>query len=667
MKNVWRWSLGFIGVVAAAIVLVVIFFNWNWLKGPIQSQLSALTGKQVHIDGSITGTKAWIPHIVLNQIRIDEPDFAAAPTVATIDSIAVDIDLKRLLRGTLDFPSIEISHPVLDLLRSADGKSNWDIAAEAKGPNDRGSMPLIGILKVENGKVHFRDAAKQTTIDATIATIGARGGEGQGEFTLDGHGTYREAPFTLKLKGGSLDELRNEKKPYQVEATATVGKTSITIAGTITDPFKLTDMNLKATAQGDNAEELYPIFGIPAPTTPPYKLSGILDRDGKDWLFKNFAGTVGKSDLAGNLRFKSEGQRLFVGGDLKSKTLDFADLGLLVGGSGSTAPGRPVSEGQKKLAAREEASERVLPDAPLNLKEVRNVDADITLRGEHILAQSLPLEDVDMHLTIDNGVLSFTPLRVGVAGGRIIANIVINARDPAVLTDYDVQLSRFKLEDFLQSAGFSQGGQGFINGRIRLHGVGDSVRKSLASASGQASAVVSKGTISNLAADILGLDVAKAVGLLITGDKQIALRCLVADFTVDNGLMKPRTLVLDTDATLVTGGGTVNLADEHVDLNLNGQPKSATPLALGGPIEIGGTFKKLDVGLGPKAIAKGGAALALGAILTPLAAIVGFIDVGGGEDIDCAPLEQAAAVNGDKPPPHTTSPQRKSAAQSPHR
>jgi AsmA family protein len=654
MHSVTRWLLGVLGALVVALILVVVFFQWSWLRGPLESRLSALTGKTVHIDGPITGTKAWVPHITLNDIKIDEPGFTAAPKVARIDAIALEIDLKSLLHGKLNFPLIDIDAPVLDLLRDTDGKANWDIVREASGPNDRGDMPIIGRLTVKNGKLKYQDVAKHLTIDGTIKSIAATGGTGEGSFTVEGNGTYRGAPFTIKLKGGSLNDLRETKKPYDVNATASVGKTKVSVAGTVTDPFKLTDMDLKMTAAGDNAQDLYPIFGIPAPPTPPYHLAGTLDRDGKAWLFKNFTGTVGKSDMEGSLRFETENRkRIFVGGTLNSKNLDFADLGLLVGAPGGTTGDRPVSDTQKAMEQQREKSDRVLPDAPLNLDEVRNVDADITFKGEHVAAQNLPIDNVDMHMTLDDGLLSLKPLKVGVAGGQINSDIIIDARKDTVVTDYDVKFSRFQVAQIFKKAGFAEGGTGMIDGRIRLHGTGDSVRKSLATADGQASAIVDKGTISDLVANGLGLDVVRAVGVLIGGDSQVPLNCLVVDFQVDKGVMNARTFIIDTDAALSTGKGTVSLADEKLDLSIHGDPKKATPVALGGPIEIGGSFKKMSVGLGAEAYARGGAAVALGALLTPVAAVLGFIDAGDVKDANCGGLEQSTKVTAKAVPPGT--------------
>jgi uncharacterized protein involved in outer membrane biogenesis len=305
------------------------------------------------------------------------------------------------------------------------------------------------------------------------------------------------------------------------------------------------------------------------------------------------------------------------------------------------------------LEKQQEQTGRVLPDAPLDLNQVRNVDADITFKGEHVVTQSLPIDDADLHMTLDNALLSLQPLRVGVAGGRLDSNIVIDARHDTVATDYDVKFGRFQVSRIFEKAGFPEGGIGTIYGRVRLHGVGDSVRKSLGSANGQVSAMVDQGTISDLVANALGLDVARTLGVLISGDKQVPLHCLVIDFQVGKGIMTPRTFILDNDAALDTAKGTISLKDETLDLSVEAKPKSATPVALGGPILAGGTFRKPSLGLGAEAYARGGAAVALGALLAPVAAILGFIDAGDVKGADCSGLEQQASSHAATVPPGT--------------
>src|SRR6185369_7773142 len=95
--------------------------------------------------------------------------------------------------------------------------------------------------------------------------------------------------------------------------------------------------------------------------------------------------------------------------------------------------------------------------------------------------------------------------------------------------------------------------------------------------------------------------------------------------------------------TTLIGEGKANFADETLDLRLVAKPKRASLLSLRGPINVNGTFAHPAVmpDLGRLA-ARAGGMVALAALVTPLAAIVPLIQVGGNKDVQCAPLMQAA-------------------------
>jgi AsmA family protein len=103
--------------------------------------------------------------------------------------------------------------------------------------------------------------------------------------------------------------------------------------------------------------------------------------------------------------------------------------------------------------------------------------------------------------------------------------------------------------------------------------------------------------------------------------------------------MKSKVLVFDTTDTKVTGDGTINLRDEKLDLKLEAHPKNPSPLEARTPILIRGHLGKPEFGVDPsQAVARGAAAVALGALLTPLAALLPLIDLGLGKDSPCQKL-----------------------------
>jgi AsmA family protein len=134
------------------------------------------------------------------------------------------------------------------------------------------------------------------------------------------------------------------------------------------------------------------------------------------------------------------------------------------------------------------------------------------------------------------------------------------------------------------------------------------------------------------------------------------MRCVVGAFQVRNGVLNANQLVFDTDPVLVTGSGQVNLATERLDFRVEGHPKKFQLLRLMVPLDVSGPIRspslKLEKG---RAYAQGGVALALATVLSPLAAILPFVDPGLAKDANCAGLVAGAAQKGapvkSAPPP----------------
>jgi uncharacterized protein involved in outer membrane biogenesis len=88
----------------------------------------------------------------------------------------------------------------------------------------------------------------------------------------------------------------------------------------------------------------------------------------------------------------------------------------------------------------------------------------------------------------------------------------------------------------------------------------------------------------------------------------------------------------------------VHLDTEALDLRLRGRPKKPQ-LALRSAVTVGGTLSHPQVRLvGGEVAAQAGAAVALGVLLTPLAAVLAFVNPGLQRDADCAALLAQADV-----------------------
>jgi uncharacterized protein involved in outer membrane biogenesis len=166
----------------------------------------------------------------------------------------------------------------------------------------------------------------------------------------------------------------------------------------------------------------------------------------------------------------------------------------------------------------------------------------------------------------------------------------------------------------------------------------------LATSNGEVALISWGGNASELAIVLTNLDLARAVELLLRGDANSPIRCIVANFVSDNGIVDAKTLVIDTGAEKILGEGKIDFRNELYDLRLKAQSKRPSLIALRGPIAIDGSFKNPNVHPETAQLAaRVGTSIALGA-LNPLAALVPLIDLGGASDANCrALIEEASA------------------------
>ena len=654
--RILKWAAIAAGAVLVLLLIAVgallLFVSSDNFKSILADRAGSATGRSVEIAGDVDIDWGRTTRVTLSQIKIGNVDWGSEPLMAAAERVEFTIRLPALLRGDVVLPEVVMIRPAALLERNKEGKTNWDFsqnpdaaaAAEAVSPDERSEFPVIGRLVVSEGRITYRDPEHGIDLASKVDT--ASGANGQEEVRLNGEGTFEGKPFRLDLAAGSLLQLRESSQPYPLHVDAVIGDTKGTIQGTMGDPVKMQGLDIRMDISGPDLAQLFPIVGIPLPSTPPYRLAGRLEREGERWKFTEMKGRVGDSDMAGDLAVDTAGERPKLTAELVSTRLDFDDLAGLVGATPSTKAGEAASAEQKKKAEEQKESGRVLPDRDIDLSRLRAMDMEVSLTGKDVIAPSLPMQDFKAKFQLEKGRLTVEPLSFGIASGRIEGRLVLNGREDVPSASTDLKIRSIKLAEFFKGSEFAEEMGGTFGGRIELEGTGRSTAELLGGADGGAVVVMSGGKLSNLLLEIVGIDIAEALGFVIGEDKPVAVRCAVADFKVTDGLLKTQTFVIDTTDTNVTGEGTINLKNEKMDLKLEAHPKDPSLLSARTPVLIGGKLADPEFGIDPsQAIARGAAAAVLGALLTPLAALLPMIELGLGEDTPCHKLVQQAQTS----------------------
>lgn len=629
-KRGQRWLIA-VAAVLIAILALILLWDWNWFKGPLERAVQARTGRALQI-GNLDVDLGRTTTVRGDDIRFANASWAKQPQMASADRVELDIRIWPLLRGSVQIPEIRLSHPEV-LLQTAPSKGepgNWDFLGDGGG-----EPPQLKRLHITDGKLHFLDEPGRTKVDVTVHSGTPKQVDAAPPVLIEGKGHWQGAAFTLKGGTESPLELSNSEHPFRIHLDARAGATHAIASGTLTNPFQFQVFDLQFQLSGQDLEDLYSLIGIAIPSSPPYRLDGRLKREYQRWRYEKFSGRVGDSDLAGDVEIDVAGERPRLTANLLSKQLDFDDLAGFIGAPPKTGGDESANAEQKAEAARLAAKPTLLPDKPYDLSKLRAMDADVRWKAQHISAPKLPLDDMDAHLLLDNGLLRLEPLNFGVAGGDIRSTIRMDARRPQISTTLNASLRGVQLGQLFPDAKLAEQASGGISGNIRLSGNGNSIAAMLGSSNGDVAVGMGRGHIGNLLMELAGLDVAESLKFLFTGDKQIPLRCAFGDFGVRNGLMQSRALAFDTTDTLVVGEGTINLKQEQLDLLLRPRPKDVSILALRSPLRIGGSFKDPSFRPDFKALGLRGAIALTLASIAPPAALLATIETGPGKDAEC--------------------------------
>lgn len=556
------------------------------------------------------------------------------------------------------------------LTRDAQGIANWHLTPEPTSRDEAATrdMPRFGRLQVTAGRVRMQDDLLKLQLDAQLSTSeGDQVAQGTGAdraqgLRIQGQGHYLKKPFEVSVKSGGLLPLASPSAtpitvPIVIQASA--GPSRVSFAGQGIDVLTLAGLDGTLTMSGPSLAAVGDAVGVTLPTTSLFSLKGRLGKSGEVWTLQQTDLHVGDSRLGGSFTFDRRTRVPLLSGELTGSRFVLGDLAPAFGAQAPGANNPPPPQG------------RVLPQRTFDIPSLHAMNARLKVKLQRVELGTVfaePLEPLDGDLSLQSGVLTITNLLARAADGEVSGNLKLNANPQPPLWDADLRWKGIRLEqwlsprnEFARADGDTATAKapakdtsrryvtGQLGGHAKLHGQGNSAAQMLGSMDGEAQAWVQDGQVSHLMVEAVGLDVAQALGVIITGDKLLPMRCAVVRMKALHGELQPEVAIVDTADSTVLASGSLSLVDEKLDLVMTAKPKDISPLALRSPVTVEGTFADPKVGLKAKPLGtKVISAVALG-FINPLASIIPFIDLGKQGDGGCQhALDQ---LKGDHPRP----------------
>ena len=672
-RKTLAWVVGIFFLLVAVLVVILATFDWNRIKPTINTKVSDILHRPFAINGNLAvrwqreegegGWRAWVPwpHVIAEDITLGNPEWSKNPQMASLKKVEARVSPLALLTETVAIPRIDLTEPSANLERLADGRANWTFTFDPKDPDAKPSdwTVDIGAIGFDKGHVTLNDQTLKARLDVVIDPLGkpipfsdivgekeAKKAQEQGAvpqdyaFALKVNGEYHGQKLNGTGKIGGLLALQDASRPFPLQVQVSIADTKVALAGTLTDPLNLGALDLRLKLAGSSLSNLYPLTGVTLPDSPPYSTDGHLiaklhEPGGAVFTYENFNGKIGSSDIHGDLKYAASQPRPKLSGKLVSNQLLMADLAPLIGADSN-------AEQKARGGASKQPAGKVLPVEEFRTERWRDMDADVEFTGKRIVQSAdLPFTDLFTHVVLNNGELSLEPLRFGVAGGKLDAQIRLNGRSTPLEGRAKLTARNFKLKQLFPTFEPMKTSFGELNGDAHLSGRGNSVAKLLGTANGGLKMIINDGAISRSLMEIAGLNVGNYVVGKIFGDEDVKINCAAADFGIKDGLATTQLFVFDTENAIIYIDGTANFATEQLDLKITPESKGVRVFSLRSPLYVRGTFGNPSAGVqAVPLLLRGAGMVALGVIAGPAAGLLALIAPSGGEPNQCAPLLQ---------------------------
>ncbi len=621
-----RWKR-ILSITAAIIVvlfitayIIIASYDFNKLKPRITAIVKEYTGREVTLGGNIKLSIGLNPRLEVEDVAFQNAAWGSRPQMAQIKKLEVQVALIPILSGEIEVKQLTILNPDIIIEIDKSGKSNLDFdlpqASETKTPETKGddetqTVFSIGKVRIEKGKITYKDHQSGITHALTIESLQSEGPAFGEPGDIDLKGSYNKIPFEISGSLGQLSGIFNSDEQWPLNLTIAAVGSTVSIAGHITNIMEVKGIDLKLAAKGADIANFQQFTGEPLPVKGPFDVAGHLSAPTlEDFKITDIAILLGESRINGEIALNQKSARPQINAKFHSQKLDLRPF-IKQDKSGSQTETKNKKSGTK--------SNKVFSAEPLDLQALDHVDAAVSFRADQILTHRIALDKFQLDLSLQNGHLIIKPLATHIGGGEFSSSLDLQAKGNHLNLTTKITAKKINLGEMLKKLGIAQDLEGVFDLDINLAGRGKSVAALMAGLNGDVVAILSEGKMPVQYLDLVGADITTSLLTLVNPlekkIKRATINCAVCDFNIKNGLAKSDIIMIDDPEKTLLSAGTINLKTEALDFGIHTKPKegigtketgkiSVSLSAITKPFKLGGTLANPSLGISPERTVK---------------------------------------------------------------
>ena len=146
-----------LAVALAALLALILLWDWNWFRGPVERQVEARTGRSFDIGGDLDVDLGRITTIRAADLTLGNAAWSKRDAMASTDLLEFTVDVPALLTGNVRLPELRLTAPEVWFETGEEPGGNWTFG-DGDGPG-----PDLGDIWIEDGRLNLMQDAYQTS------------------------------------------------------------------------------------------------------------------------------------------------------------------------------------------------------------------------------------------------------------------------------------------------------------------------------------------------------------------------------------------------------------------------------------------------------------------------------------------------------------------------
>ncbi len=252
-------SLAALAVLAVLLVTALLFLDLGMFRAQIEARGTEAFDRRLTIAGPMRLKPSFQPLLVVEDVRIGNPEWASRPDFAHIRRLEIRAALWPLLRGELDVRDVIFSGADV-LLEVGPGESNNFTFGRRTGPAE---FPDIDRFNIRNTVFGYR-AASGALHSCAVKEAEARNTPGQ-PISVAGQFTCRDVPLQLSLVAGTPEAFASRTSSWPLKLTVSTGDASLAAEGLLPKRRDWDGAKFRVSVQAEKVDSLERLLNVVLP------------------------------------------------------------------------------------------------------------------------------------------------------------------------------------------------------------------------------------------------------------------------------------------------------------------------------------------------------------------------------------------------------------------